>query len=275
MSTDVLIYCNGDSFVNGHELGDDLITGYPGYHDYSDTGTIRKKSNIWYSKSFDESTDSCKERNYKTKDIFRKQHELAFPNLIQKHTGLKVINAATTYLGNSQGCITRNTITDLYNLKQQYSKIITIIGVTSINRLDLPNKRGGWHNIMLSGNSVNSKDHYETQVNGLMDFYYHYYKSYHLYIDWLKNVLLIKNFCEVNNIDLLWTTGIHPLVCDDLPDEPDLLAFFNSVKLVYDVNLVELAQTINKQTMCPGYHFSPIVHEKAAELFVEKIYKLI
>lgn len=35
MSTDVLIYCNGDSFVNGYELGDDYITGHPGYYDYS------------------------------------------------------------------------------------------------------------------------------------------------------------------------------------------------------------------------------------------------
>lgn len=275
MSTDVLIYCNGDSFVNGYELGDDYITGHPGYYDYSASIDIAHEYNYWYSNTFDINTDLGKERDDKSKQIFAKQADLAFPNIIHKKTGLKVINAATKYTGNSQASISRNTITDLYELKKEYKKIVAIIGTTSVNRLYIPNENGTWHNIMLGYKNREEKNHYANKLKGFIDFYHHYYTEYHLYIEWLKNVILVKAFCESNDIPLLWTTGIYPAIHEKLPDEPDLKAFVDVANIYYDVNLVSLAKEIDKNVMCPGYHFSHIVHEQAAQLFIDKIDKLI
>lgn len=275
MSTDVLIYCNGDSFVNGYELGDDLITGHPGYYDCNDNRDTGHKYNDWYTKTFDTNNDLGKERDDKSDQILARQAERAFPNIIHKKTGLKVINAATKYLGNSQASISRNTITDLHKLKKEYKKIIAIIGTTSVNRLDLPNEHGTWHNVMLGNKTSEAKNHYGSKLQGLVDFYHHYYTGYHLYIEWLKNVILVKSFCKSNDISLLWTTGIYPAVHETLPDEPDLKAFLSFADIDYEVNLVNLAKEINKNVMCPGYHFSELVHGRAAELFITKIKKLI
>lgn len=275
MSTnDIVIYCNGDSFVNGYELGDEYITGHPGYYNFSVKSSIAQKYNDWYTTTFDINSTLGKMRGDNSQKIFSKQAESAFPNIIHQKTGLKVINAATKYLGNSQASISRNTITDLYGLQKNHKKIIAIIGTTSVNRLELPNEHGTWHNVMLT-HTNNPTNHYDNKLQGLLDFYYHYYTEYHLYIEWLKNIMIVKSFCESNDITLFWTTGIYPTVSKKLPDDSDLKAFTDVVNLNYDVNLVTLAKEIDKNVMCPGYHFSHVVHQRAAELFIDKIDELI
>lgn len=277
MSTnDVVIYCNGDSFVNGYELADDLLSDYPGCYDFDVDGKTAQIYNDWYQLTFDYTHKLGKERANKSKFIFNKQRDLAFPNLIQQKTGFHVINAALKQLGNSQSCIARNTITDLYNLKQQNKKIIAIIGTTSLNRIDIPNHtNNGWNNVMLSNPKTVTSDHYDEKLQGLLEFYFHYYTDYHLYIEWLKNILLIKNYCFANDIPLLWVTGIYPLTYNELPNEPDLEAFYHSTKIEYDVNMKDLARTVNTKTMTPGYHYSPDIHDKTADILINKMSKYL
>lgn len=274
MSTDVLIYCNGDSFVNGYELADDLIEDHPGYYDFDQrhNAELTKPYSDWYSKTMDGNHYLGKIRNSLSEQIIKDQESKAFPNIMHKKTGLDVINAAVSYLGNSQPSIARNTIADLFQLKQKYKKIIAIIGLTSIDRIIVPHNENNWQNKMLTNTNSKTNNHYEEKVNQLLEFYTHYYKDYHLYYEWYKNLYLIKSFCDQHNIVLLWTSGLEEIIEKGNYKNSDIIALSQVLDLQYDVHLSKIAKEINEKVICPGYHYSGVVHEKAADQFISLIY---
>jgi hypothetical protein len=268
---DFVVYCHGDSFVIGSELGDYLITSYPGYCNYDEKSTEKFRTlNIWYSESYQTNSSVNLERKKNDLNIHNKNIELSFPSVIQKKTNFNVINASIHYLGTSQDCIVRRSITDLYELSKKYKKIIAIIATTSANRIELPQNES-WKNYMLT-NLPLAINHYENMIAEVIKFYNYYATEYHLLVNWYKNILLLKQFCQTHNIKLFLTTGI-PNVDYITTESDDLLNLREMVNLSYDVNLDIVAQEINKDVMCPGHHFSPIVHEKAADIFIDLIYK--
>lgn len=282
MSTDVVVYCNGDSFVYGDELGDDLISGHPGYYDYDliDTEAYRK----WLGDSHTPGHKLYIERNDKNHFIRHKNQKLSFPNKIKQLTGFEVINKAV--YANTQNRIARQTITDLHQLKKEYSgKIAAIIGTTSIGRIEIPyninyeDKKNltyvdAWKNIMLPRPIGHGTNHYEKSVNNLIEFYNHYYTDYHLLVEFYKNISSITNYCKLNDISLFYVTG-HTTVEQTLKFDTKNLQDYNTLveisELNYAVKLDDIARTINKNVMCPGRHFSEIVHQHAAERLVELI----
>lgn len=282
MSTDVLIYCNGDSFVNGCELADELLKDHPGYYDFDqrDNHSLIAPYTEWYTNSMNINHELGKRRQELGNIILKGQSNFAFSNIIQQQTGLNVINAATGYLGNSQASITQRTIADLCKFKGQYNKIIAIIGTTSINRILIPIENpcfnyncNNWENKMLTYNNNLNDSYYSNLVNKYVEFYHLYYTDYHLLYEWYKNLLLIKMFCKENNIKLLWTTGIEKVLDIDTYNLEDINALRNQLNLTFDVSLTEIAKQINTAVICPGYHYSHIVHKKAAEEFISLIYK--
>lgn len=273
MSTDTVIYCNGDSFVNGHELGDSLLSTHPGYYDYDKRiPEVESIYSNWYRDSFNTNLDIGKERLTKNSEINQLQKQLAFSNIIQKQLSYDVVNASFQKLGNSQGSITRCSITDLYNLSKKYKKVIAIISTTSINRLDIPDTNSNWYNLMLT-NYCEPKDHYHTLLLELSKFYMHYGTDYHLLVEWYKNIILLQLFCKENNIKLFTVTGIADADLGNYQDKEDLQILRKTANLIYDVNMVDLAKKIQYDVYCPGYHFSPIVHKKTAEILCELIQK--
>lgn len=269
MSTDVVVYCNGDSFCNGTELGDIHITSHPGFYDFEQVGKDVEFSNRkWYRDSIDENHRLGQERNLKRALIQAEEERCAFPSLLQKKLDVKLINKSLKTLGNSQSSITRNTIIDLHHLAKNYKKVIAVICNTSINRLEVPNTLQ-WNNLML-GNIPNASNHYEEMLQGLAKFYNYYGTDYHLYTEWYKNIILIKLFCEQQGIKLYWTTGM-PYDNIELHGKDDLLSLVNIANFRYDVHMYDVAKQIGKEVWCPGSHFSPLVHQKVAELFADLI----
>lgn len=274
MSTnDFVIYCNGDSFVNGHELGDSLLSTYPGYYDYDkrvpEITTIYEK---WYTDSFNTNLDIGKERELRTSAINELQRKLAFSSIIQKQLNCNVINSSFQQLGNSQGSITRCSITDLYNLSKKYKKVIAIISTTSADRFDIPGSDNNWYNLMLT-NKPNPTNHYNELLSEFIKFYMHYGTDYHLLVEWYRNIILLQMFCKSNNIKLFMVTGIPKFDLGEYQDKEDLQAFRELANLKYDVNMVDLAKEIQYKVYCPGYHFAPIVHQKTADILCDLIQK--
>ena len=267
-----IIYCNGDSFVNGHELGDDLLSDHPGYYDFSTSVYDAKKYTDWYSNTFDPTHKLGQERKNKSEDIFAKQVQVAFPNIIHEKTGIPVINKAVRYLGNSQESITRNSITDLYFLRKQHKNITAIVSLTSINRITLPKPENSWNVFMLT-NLPNPDSEYNKGLGDIFNFYMNFSTDYHLLLDWYKNVILLQNFCKLNDIRLLLTTGFPPYDKGGYEDVNDIEAYRKIANIQFDVDLQKVAQEIDTGVWCPGYHFSPKVHERAADLFIEIINK--
>lgn len=273
MSTDVLIYCNGDSYVNGYELGDTLLESHPGFIDYHpNQEKISKDAQEWYRNTYDSNHIYGKDRESKKKQIEKLERELVFSNLIKEKTNYDVINASFEILGNSQGNITRRSITDLYNLRPKYKKIFAIIATTSPNRLDLPDERGEWNNLML-GNRPPVTDDYTSNLVGLFDFYIRYGTDYHLLMNFYKNIILLKSFCKEYDIKLLLTTGCSLPNITGYEDKDDLEAFRKIANLSHDINLNEVAKLMHNNVWCPGYHVAPAVHEKASDMFIELISK--
>lgn len=278
MSTDVVVYCNGDSYVNGFELADELFfDDHPGYYDFDQrhNHSLIEPYSEWYTNTMNGNHQSGKYRQKLGTAIIEKQSLYAFPNIINQKTGLDVINAAVPYLGNSQSSITRTTLRDLSLLKQKYKKVIAIIATTSINRILIPigspcfePNCDNWTNKMMTANKRDSTDHYEQLSENLLEFYKFYYTDYHLLYEWYKNLLLVKIFCQQNDITLFWTSGLEKVKELDNYQVDDIVSIKTLLNLQYDVSLTEIASNINKNVICPGYHYSQIVHEKAADQFI-------
>lgn len=268
------IYCNGDSFVHGTELGDHVLTNHPGYLDLNCSLKETNAAKDWYNKTRDQSKVEYQERMTKLDLIQQQEQTLRFSYVLEKITNIPTINNA--FGGISFDHITRVTITDLHELSKTDNDIIAVIGLTDPARIELPYKlrlnyskdekfQDNWKNFMVQ-NNFEPADHYDELVNNILMFNRVYNTEYHIQTNLFKNLLLIKNFCEIKKIKLILLKPfkvINNLVTKN--PKNDLFALQESVNLKFDVEMDVIAEKIEKNTHCPGRHFSPIVHTKVAE----------
>jgi hypothetical protein len=240
----MIIYANGDSVVAGTELIDESIPGFPGYYtDLPDANNIAK--NFEWKNKF-----PFPDRN--------KELELSFPNRIAKHFGLEVRNDAQP--GASIERIVRNTIVDLLFLKKSHEKIIAIVGNTEPQRFALPNGTDQWQNHFLT---IPVKDRH---VSNVQKFKLEYETHYHRELKFFEYMILLKDFCRLNNIDLyLVDTLIYPFFN---PESYDLALFKEYANIDYACSMADLSKRVG-EAFCPQGHYSKHVHDLASRKLIK------
>lgn len=124
----MILYCNGDSFISGEELGEYTFPNFPG--NFPDISYMNSKIVIpWNEFISNLSID-------KRLELAAAGRDLAFPNKIKKELNIDVINAAQA--GSSMDRIIRSSITDLLNLRKTDNNITAIIGTTQMGRWEIP-----------------------------------------------------------------------------------------------------------------------------------------
>ena len=283
----MIIYCNGDSFTSGVDLADYLIPGYPGgtpmcpWETGPQTPDVREADN-WHKNTYDNSHQLGKLRQTKMKAIRNEEFNRAWPNKLHNLSGYPVINNALS--GSSMDRIARTTVSDLISLKEEHANIISIIGLTGIDRSELPGYRRS-----LTGSSFSSwvdiihhRPGLHPDLASIFDYKLKYETDYHCYINFYKNVILIKNFCSVNNIRLyfvlplplppkFWQSGYkpHPLDVDakfSVTDIESIKNLENYANLVPDIYMTDIATSCKlPEVYAPGGHFAESIHEIVAD----------
>ena len=281
----MIIYCNGDSFTSGVDLADYLIPGYPGGIPMSgswvsgqQTPDVREAVN-WHKNTYDNSHQLGKSRQTKMGAIRYEEFNRAWPNKLHKLSGYPVTNNAQS--GSSMDRIARTTVSDLISLKEEHANIISIIGLTGIDRSELP----GYRRSELHRNWVDIIHHrpgLHPDLAPIFDYKLKYETDYHCYINFYKNVILIKNFCSVNNIRLyfvlplplppkFWQSGYkpHPLDVDakfSVTDIESIKNLENYANLVPDIYMTDIANSCGQpEVYAPGGHFAESIHEIVAD----------
>ena len=286
----MIIYCNGDSFTSGVDLADYLIPGYPGGTPMSpretgqQTPDVREAAN-WHKNTYDNSHQLGKLRQTKMRAIQNEEFNRAWPNKLHNLSGYPVINNAQS--GSSMDRIARTTVSDLISLKEEHANIISIIGLTGIDRSELPTSGRPWTGSSFSSFSswvdiIHHRPGLHPDLAPIFDYKLKYETDYHCYINFYKNVILIKNFCSVNNIRLyfvlplplppkFWQSGYkpHPLDVDakfSVTDIESIKNLENYANLVPAINMTDIATSCKlPEVYAPGGHFVESIHEIVAD----------
>lgn len=249
----MVIYANGDSFTHGSELASDMLPGFPGWSNRFPLDEVKVKENYtWMRDIMKENTalislymDECVRR--------------AYPQKVANILNCEVLNNSEA--GASMDRIARNTIIDLLDLKNKGTKdIVAIIGTTSIFRIDLPIKNNQWLSMQIGGHNDNLSEIPPSLI-------VHYVKDYsviHAYSNYYKNLILIQDFCKVNDIKLIL---IETLFKDaEESNENNLLRQYAKT---YDFSMSKIAHELGGNIFAPCGHFSEIVHNKLADEIVK------
>jgi hypothetical protein len=258
----MIIYCNGDSFVSGHDLGDDILPEFPGYCSAHQCSSIFRS---WFLSTFND--------RIRNPEIVKKTIELekerAFPGLLSSVYEYKVVNNAAP--GASIDRIARTTIKDLIQLKNKHKDLIAIIGVTDIARSEVPGIKSTWVTISPSIKGINDA------FDSLLRFKVEYEKNYHGLVKFYKNAILIQDFCKINSIKLFWVHTVGKKL-NEMQFEPkyeveeDLKNFKDYLNMEYILNMQTIADASKYRNVWgPGGHFSPDMHQ----LFANEIDKFI
>ena len=284
----MIIYCNGDSFTSGVDLADYLIPGYPGGIPMSgswvsgqQTPDVREAVN-WHKNTYDNSHQLGKSRQTKMGAIRYEEFNRAWPNKLHKLSGYPVTNNAQS--GSSMDRIARTTVSDLISLKEEHANIISIIGLTGIDRSELPTSGRPWTGSSFSSwvDIIHHRPNLNPDFAPIFDFKLKYETDYHCYTNFYKNVILIKNFCSVNNIRLyfvlplplppkFWQSGYkpHPLDVDakfSVTDIESIKNLENYANLVPAINMTDIATSCKlPEVYAPGGHFAESIHEIVAD----------
>ena len=137
----MIIYCDGDSYIAGTELGDDILPEYPGclpiYHSKKDLVNNRR----WLDRTNDNG-DLSQIRNQLREKIGFLEKERAFPKKIAKKLNIEVVNAALG--GSSMDAICRRTLSNLIKLKDK-DNVVAVVGISDPWRFELPNSNSAAH----------------------------------------------------------------------------------------------------------------------------------
>lgn len=281
-----VIYTNGDSFVAGVELADDILPGYPGLLDFpwdATPGSKHEKAKEWILDSHNnESCDAYVQRQKLSSYIINKEYETAFPNRLNNLTGIPVINHAIG--GASMDRIVRKSISDLIELRQKNSNIVAIIGTTQCVRSEVPNYIPPYKNFLnenvawlcMNAGFYNLPGLDAVGLKEIFQYKLKYEKEYHWQLNFYKNVIMLTDFCKLNKIKLIWVDtlcqeGDMPQVAQEYESCQDLPNFKNYANYKPVLSMHNIAEEIGKNTMCPSGHFSAIVHEVFAERLVKFI----
>jgi hypothetical protein len=273
MSTDLFLYANGDSFVEGCELGDFLLPDYPGAYNFNESidGLARKSVREWFENIHKPETDLWHTRHKLIQQIKHQEQQRNFITKLAKLLSAKFYNNALGGCGMDR--IVRTTISDLIEFKKTRKNIIAVIGTAEPLRIELPSKNAEpplWE-LYHPGNSVP-----DSILNTVVGFHYVYTKNYHKMVGFYQRVIAIQDFCKANGIKLLWVSGNAPIV-DVIRVEPeystqrDLCALSDYANFKPHVDMEQVARQIHYQVRLPGYHFSESVHEETAKQLYEHI----
>lgn len=269
------IYCNGDSFVAGSELADDVLYDYPGLSLY-DPDLIKNEQDPafkWYLESFSPKLIGI--RSSRFDELQKLERERAFPNQLSKMLNVPVVNNA--FGGSSMDRIARTTLTDLYNMKKlyPYGRIIAIIGTTHYSRSEHAYENG-WTCV----SATNTKLIDDDISNAHLKHKIMYEKEYHWVMNFYKNIILIQDFCKANDIKLFWIAARDNVLTDfkfdmNIFGSEDIVAYSKYANLTYALEMFKCLDAFQGQpTMCPGGHLGPNVHEYIADRLAKKIGKL-
>lgn len=276
VSGNMLIYCNGDSFVAGVELGDDILPDYPGLSDFdSDLSTPKQ----WIANTYDSKHHYSVERERRNKELIELEYQRAFPNKLKNKLNVDVVNHAMG--GSSMDRIVRTTITDLISLKKDHNNIVAIIGDTHCSRSELANFEfidstdivgftRHWVCLSTTYKMANSKP-----LDPVIEYKLRYEKNYHMIVNYYSNVIRLQDFCKINNIKLYWVSSYNGI--DNVTVEKeykDDLCLNNTIEysqFEYTIGMREVALEIYNNVICPSGHFSEVVHEEVANRLVDII----
>ena len=262
------LYFNGDSFVAGIELGDDILPNYP--------GLSQNINRHWYNNIRRVEHDS---------DIYRQikklEYERSFAYKTAQTLNVQFTNAALG--GSSMDRIARITIKDLLLLKKTHvnEKIIAIIGTTECSRTEVPRTgntsgRRVWEQIIIDSTHLLDKEYQD-----FLKYKVLHETDYHRLINFYKNVILIKDFCKLNDIDLYWVapvnnyetgqnTKIDNSVLEKMEDYK-LLKEYADLKYTIFMQGIKETEFFGKEVTCPGGHFAEAIHTVVATKLVEVI----
>jgi hypothetical protein len=103
-----------------------------------------------------------------------------------------------------------------------------------------------------------------------------YDTQYHQMINFYKNIVLLQDFCKLNDITLHWVASHDNILTDSWPmtgyeDRPDINMLMEYAKLEYIVDMKKIVETefVGKQVVCPGGHFAESIHQRTAEKIVD------
>lgn len=257
---DIFLYANGDSFVEGIELGDFLISSHPGYYNFNSKqpGYIHS----WFNDMHDNTTSVGIERNKKEKLIKIEEQNRNFAAHLQRKLGAEYKNNAKG--GASIERIVRTSILDLIELSKTKKNIIALVGTSEPRRISIPAPVDDdlWMCATMNTTSDATKH--------LMDYHLRYFNDYHALLLAHKNFILMQDFCKANGIKLLWIAGNSDLTEESITHtEIKCLMDYSGFK--YTLSLPEIAKEINIDAMAPGYHFSEIIHKEAANRLLDKL----
>lgn len=279
----MLLYFNGDSFAAGVELADDMLPGYPGCFtwpvDY-DSDPVAKEGKEWLDNSHDGSHPSNKTRMSIVHELTQTELARAYPNLVHKMTGLPFINKSQG--GSSMDRIVRVTIADLIRLKKEDPdrKLVAFICTTYIERSEIPNNLSpnldmhgdpqDWASVSVT---FRQSDHDE-MIEGIRKYKVLYETPYHSMLNFYRNVVLLQDYCKLNNVDLYWISGgenIHTVVNQPYENRNDLVALMEYAKMQVTISMQDIAEheLRGQLVMCVGRHFAQPVHDRIAEKVVD------
>lgn len=277
----MLIYANGDSFVAGVELGDDILVDYPGCSKPNDSSKL-KNSKEWIAKTYNPEHHYFQNRQEKFQEVNRLEFERAFPSILSKKYNLKTVNHALG--GSSMDRIVRSSMADLINLSQTHDNIVAIIGTTCPSRFEVPNWQENLYNDFHGHPKVwscISSTYYMSDrepAEPLIDYQIRYEKDYHMAVKFLKNIITLQDFCTVNKIKLYWLSTNSDFSSFNI--EPKYSDFYDlryiqkyaDYKPKFSMyNLSNSEELRNKEIICPSGHYGTLLHEHLADLIYSTI----
>ena len=279
----ILLYFNGDSFVQGTELADDMLSGYPGYIPWPldfNEGSKFRTGKIWLDASHDSNHPSNKTRMANIYKITQTELYRAYPNKVHVLTGLPIINRALG--GSSMDRIVRQTLLDLYNFKKEDPdrELVAIIGTTYPERSEIPNNfpastdLHGFSTDWVSISATFRQAEHDEDIENLRRYKISFETNYHSLVNFYKNIVLVSDFCKLNNIKLYWiATGedvTKHVVEKHLKFKPDLQMLMEYSEFKYDVIMIDIiGEYPGQDVICPGGHFGEQIHLRTAEEIVK------
>lgn len=254
----MILYCDGDSYVAGTELGDIILPEHPGFSAWP--GFNQQRALVWLNRTY-RNGDLAPIREQLKTQIAILEKEKAFPNKIAKKLNIEVVNAALG--GSSMDAICRRTLSNLIKLKDR-DHSMAVIGITDPWRFELPNSSTDAVPWICA--------HPTTEVDFIKDVVKYMTvakKKYHGLVKFYKNIITIQDFCKVNNIKLIFIDRkLINSVEKHFEDYEDYVNLKKYSNFKADLDILEIVKNID-EAMCPGHHFNEKAHEVISNMIVE------
>lgn len=204
-----LIYIGGDSFMEGDEIADSFLEGFPGWQDletYVTNDVIEVPPDIqeWTLATWDHETKN----GWIKAQVSNKRRDV---NLCLSVSGelrsrLECDVYSNARAGASMDGIARRTVADLSGFSRGYDRIIAFIGITDVARRSIPSvedfnySQNRFHTDIIPWTNINDNEYIASMQKFLRENSYYY----HDIMNFLLNAVAIKNHCDALGIELHW-----------------------------------------------------------------------